>query len=68
MSALQYEFDFKFEEADSIDSLIHLAIGAASVCWEDMSNTGVFREDRARAIAQQLKEELKRRLVPLETL
>ena len=33
---------------------VHLAVGAASVCWEDMSGTGVFQDDHARVVAQAL--------------
>lgn len=45
------DMDFKTK---SLETAVYEAIGAASVCWENMSGTGIFQEDRARDIAEQL--------------
>lgn len=45
--------------AKSMDEAVHLAVGAASVCWESMEGTGVFQDDRAREIAEALLERIK---------
>lgn len=42
------------DRAESRAAAIYQAIGAGSVCWEDMSGTGVFQDDRATAIAEGL--------------
>jgi hypothetical protein len=34
------------------------AIGTASVCWEDMSGTGVFQDQKASGVARELLEKL----------
>lgn len=39
---------------EGLDTLVHEAIGAASVAWEDMTGTGVFNEAMARDIASQV--------------
>jgi hypothetical protein len=45
--------DLGFSEM-SLEQAIQTAIGAASMCWEDLSGAGVFQEDQARNISQQL--------------
>lgn len=38
----------------SLEQAVYECIGAASVCWEHMEGSGVFQDDRARDIAEQL--------------
>ena len=38
----------------SASSAVHQAVGAGSVCWENMVGTGVFNEEQARAISEGL--------------
>lgn len=53
-----HPFEFS-ATADTLESAIGEAIGAASVCWENMSGTGVFDEVRARQIVDALLEFVK---------
>lgn len=41
-------------EPESREAAVFQAIGAATVCWEDMSGTGIFQDEKARAIADGL--------------
>jgi hypothetical protein len=41
-------------------SVIAEYIGAASVCWESMSGTGVFQDQRASRIVDELLEYVER--------
>lgn len=52
------DFDFTPEHDGSlpIETAVFQAIGAASVCWESMSGTGVFDSDRAKQIGERLLE------------
>lgn len=43
-------FSGKESDPDTLESVIGQAVGAASVCWENMEGTGVFQDDRARQI------------------
>jgi len=43
----------------TLEEVVGQAIGAASVCWENMSGTGVFNNTRARAISDALLEQIK---------
>jgi hypothetical protein len=43
-----------FDDAENLTEAVYMAVGAASVCWEDMSGTGVFRDDRASQVAEDL--------------
>ncbi len=58
------------KKADTLFEAVGLSIGAASVCWSDMSGTGVFRDDKARAIMDALLERiaLERPVVSRKTL
>jgi hypothetical protein len=38
----------------TIESAVFQALGAASVCWSDMSGTGVFEDQRAKEIGETL--------------
>jgi hypothetical protein len=40
----------------TLDGVIYEALGAASVCWEDMTGTGEFQERRAREIGEAVLE------------
>lgn len=35
---------------NTLEEVVGQAVGAASVCWESMEGTGIFQEDRARQI------------------
>lgn len=46
------------ETHESLVSVVYQAVGAASVCWENMSGTGVFDDVRAREVAEDLLEKI----------
>lgn len=50
-------FTFAVQEGEplTLAEAVGQAVGAASVCWEDMTGTGVFDEARAREIAAALE-------------
>lgn len=54
--------NMELEKADSMAQAIRLCIGAASMCWESMSGTGVFQSEQALAIARQLQYEIQRQV------
>lgn len=41
-------------EWESLEQAVGESLGAASVCWEDMSGTGVFQSDKAHAALDRL--------------
>ena len=49
-------------EDKHIEEAVYTALGAASVCWEKMEGTGVFQDDRARAIGEQLMSRINNEL------
>lgn len=50
---------------EDAETAVFLALGAASVCWEDLSRTGVFQSERCERIGQELIDHLRRlRLMP----
>jgi hypothetical protein len=52
---------FEFEPGmDTIETKIQVAIGAASMCWEDPAGAGVFDSERAAEIAGKLLAEVRR--------
>ena len=51
---LEFDFDYEEDGSLSLESAVFQALGAASVCWEDMRGTGVFQSDRAKAIGDRL--------------
>lgn len=53
-------FDFDRRGDFTIESAVYQAIGAASMCWESMSGTGIFQSDQAREIAEALLAEIRR--------
>ncbi len=71
---MKYEYDFEFDKAPTIQSAILQAIGAASTSWENFwteppkVNTGVFLEQRALAISEQLLDNLRARVTAGEVL
>lgn len=44
---------------EDLESAVFSALGAASVCWDSMENTGVFHSDRASQIGDELIEYIK---------
>lgn len=50
-----------FAGCESIEEVIYQAVGAGSMCWENMSNTGVFQDQQARQVAQDALEEIRKR-------
>jgi hypothetical protein len=51
-------------DADDLTAAVYQAVGAASVCWSDMTGTGTFREDRARHVAEELLSYIRLRMDP----
>lgn len=43
----------------TVRSLVFQALGAASMCWENIEGAGVFRSERAAEIGEGLIEELR---------
>lgn len=50
--------------AKNLWEAVYQSVGAASVCWENMSGTGVFQESDARDVAENLIEWVRARLDP----
>lgn len=46
-----------FAEAETIDAVLCILGGAASVCWSEMP-TGVFDSDRALQLTQQARDRI----------
>lgn len=44
---------------ETLEEVVGQAIGAASVCWESMEGTGIFQEDRARQIVDDVLDWIK---------
>jgi hypothetical protein len=42
------------EGEDPLETVVFQALGAASICWERMNDTGVFDDQRAKAIGESL--------------
>lgn len=40
-----------FARAETIEEVIYQLVGAGSVCWESMTGTGIFDDERARRYA-----------------
>jgi hypothetical protein len=55
------EFQPEPDGSLSLESLVGQAVGAASMCWENVAAAGVFRDDRASAVADALVVEVRRR-------
>lgn len=41
----------RFDEACDVHELVHQIIGAASMCWEDLTDAGVFDSTEAALVA-----------------
>lgn len=54
--------DLNLKDAVSLTQAIHLAVGAASMCWENVEAAGIFDSDRAHDIATQLEHDVRRRI------
>lgn len=48
------EMTKKLDDAPDTLTAIQLAIGAASMCWENVDRAGVFQSDQAGAISELL--------------
>jgi hypothetical protein len=48
----------------NLEEVVGQAVGAASVCWESMEGTGIFQEDRARQIVDDVVEWIKENYIP----
>lgn len=44
------------DKATSLEEAVFQALGAASVCWENIDKAGVFKSERARDIGIELLE------------
>lgn len=51
-------------EPETLRELIGQAVGAGSVCWENMSGTGVFQDDRARQVVDDAVEWVEKYYAP----
>lgn len=45
---------FHPEETPNIEGAVYQALGAASMCWENMDHAGIFQSEEATAIAEGL--------------
>lgn len=48
------------QELPDLKEAVFVALGAASVCWEPMDGTGVFMDQRATQIGNELLEVIHR--------
>jgi hypothetical protein len=46
------------DNSEDLRSAVFQALGAASACWDDLSNAGVFQSERARGIGEELLERI----------
>lgn len=60
MDEQTFEFTEREGEPLTLETAVFEAIGAASVCWENMTGTGVFQDGRARAIGETLVARIRR--------
>lgn len=56
---LQHAIDDAPTLEGKINVIVGMAVGAGSMCWENMSGTGVFQSDQAKLIADQASEAIK---------
>lgn len=49
-----FDFSREYDGSLTVEAAVFQAIGAASVCWERMSGTGLFDDARATAIGRAL--------------
>lgn len=57
-----YNEEVRRGTADPLASTIFEALGAASVCWDDMSGAGVFHSEEAKQIGESLTDFLRGQL------
>jgi hypothetical protein len=50
--------DNMFNECVNFEEAIFQALGAASVCWDNIEKAGIFHSERAKFIGDQLIERL----------
>lgn len=55
---MEPDFEFEFEPLD-LQSAVYQALGAASVCWENLDSAGIFQSDRAVLIGEALIQRIK---------
>jgi hypothetical protein len=51
-------------EPKNLWEAVYQTVGAASVCWEDMSGTGIFQDQQAKDAAESLIQWVRTRLDP----
>lgn len=49
--------------AEILGTIIAEGVGAASTCWEDMSGTGIFQNDKAVAVVEDITSAVKSMLL-----
>lgn len=54
----------RLADSDEFKSAVFQALGAASVCWESMSGTGVFQSDQAKALGDEFIAAVRERRLP----
>ena len=63
-------FPGRESDPDTIEAVVGEAIGAGSVCWESLTGTGVFQDQRASQIVDEVvawvKADQERALMPSE--
>lgn len=50
---------FDDNDKKDLETVVFVAIGAATACWENLSGAGLFESDRAKEIADELVDILK---------
>lgn len=50
----KFEFVPEHDGTVPVETAVYQALGAASVCWEDMTHAGVFDSDKAKEIGEAL--------------
>lgn len=48
----------RLDAAEDIKAAVYQAIGVGSVCWEDLSGAGVFNDQLAREVGEELLERI----------
>lgn len=56
-----------FDADLTLDELAHQAVGAASMCWENVEGAGVFDEEQARFVANGLLVRMNSKMYDLAT-
>lgn len=49
----------RFAKCESVEEVVFQAIGAGSVCWENLGQAGVFLSQDARTIGEEAVERIK---------